>query len=766
MPQIPGAQARTRVLRLWRIVAPLLIFALAVFARLDFLENIPQLPDTLGDQVGYMEQARQLAQDFGGAWSNVLMQNATAKDGIWPILMAPAYMTADPIRTLQIGQAFFFGSLSLAVILIVRRVTTPEWGWVAGLIVALYPPLIIATGRFLQQAPVGVAFTWALACLLYFDRRRHGRWLLVAGYVLLTMTGYILLVTRPAMLALMVVFPVGRNRRNRIMKWGYLGTLVLLMVLWSMFASGTLPQMLGAPSAGTTDLVDTFLQTSVGMSRYTIDASAPFNFGAFLETDLWFAESHGQRADVGLPPLERSGLMEVFASDPVNAVGGFLTNGYRLFLQPYNSYAQPYLIDYDGQLALHRFWLLFAVLGAMVSLAQPGQKRGRFVWPVLLVTAVIAIIYPIIHVESRYRSPLDAVQIVLALLGLHWVFTQCWQRRWRIVGALGGIWVANGLVDVPTVLAVLPAMSPAVAHALDVLVEGATWALTAVIIVGATWPPEPVEIQLPRKIIWRWRLTPVLTIAFGLALMLVIIVARLWDQNWRDWPAVLVSGERIQQVITLGDFTPPPDTVPVFLLDVGAPEEELDLRVVINGVEIKPAGEGLWPWAASPRINDIVAQGTSIESHYARFLNWSGGYVTDFRRWGFMSPDPALWENEDEIRIEVIATGSDPITIWGDYAEDAAVFAGPSLSVWGGGRSFYRFMWSKDDRRLVAFNDLMGLEYRSMRNNGAGEPVNWPGGEDLSAAFGLQTGRYRVYMLWLPMEEIIPYYTPAWMVVE
>jgi tetratricopeptide (TPR) repeat protein len=159
-----------------------LIALLAAVLRVVYLREIGQTPLTavlVSDGIQYDAWAREIA---GGQWlgSKVFYQTP-----LYPYLLAVFYsVVGRDFMVIRVFQAALSVVSCLLVASAGRRLFNPRVGFVAGLLLAAYPPAIFFDGLIQKTSLDLFLAASVLAALAAFTVKRRARWLVVAGVAL------------------------------------------------------------------------------------------------------------------------------------------------------------------------------------------------------------------------------------------------------------------------------------------------------------------------------------------------------------------------------------------------------------------------------------------------------------------------------------------------------------------------------------------------------------------------------------------------------
>lgn len=445
----PRATPRTP----WRAPAALAwcVAALAVAVRVVYLLDAaddPAATEPLVDAHTYHELARALVED--GRFDARFLWQAT----FYPFFLAAVYKLAGvSVLAAKLVQAVLAGFTCLLTVRLGRRLHGDAAGLLAGLVVALYGPLVFFESQLLAT---GWTAFWSIALAALateYSARPRLRTGLVFG-----LAGALAILTRPTFVPVAVALAAWlaldlRRHEARPVQWrGLLGALLAAAVLLVPYGlamrsltghAGVVP-----PSGG--------INLMVGNNP---DYERTINIRPGLAWEELVAMP--QRQGYGPDPWNGQeyflGEVRGFVRTQPAAAAGLLG---RKALQFVSSRELPRNHD----VYLHRDWsrlLEFTVFrigawgfpfGVLLPLTVLGLARGgvRGSGPLLVVVAVFALSLVAVFVSARYRTPLVPLLAIPAGHGL--------VAGWRLLGEprVRPLLTAAGLVLAVGVLGTLP----------------------------------------------------------------------------------------------------------------------------------------------------------------------------------------------------------------------------------------------------------------------------------------------------------------------
>ncbi|MCP4204097.1 MAG: tetratricopeptide repeat protein [bacterium] len=401
-----------------RPVWPLaLIFLLALAVRAVYfaeLRGSPFFAVLLGDAYRYDAWAREIV---AGDWigSQVFYQAP-----LYPYLLALVYKLAGPSAGIvRLAQALGGATACVLLALVGKRLFAPRVGWLAGIMLALYPPAVFFDG-LLQKASAGLLFLTALLYLLSgIENGRRASWL-VAG---LTMGGLILL-RENAMLLLPVIglWLIVESRGNGIAALGRRAALFTLGVALFLVPVGLRNRAVGG----------TFLIT-------TSQAGSNFFIGNSLEANGRYRPLRPQGGDARVERFDARELAEADTGRELTAeevsdywFGRALADirsdpGHWLRLMLQKSlllWNAREIVDTDSIEAYGDSSSLLATLaavwhfGVLAPLALSGlwltRGRWRSLWLLYGMLLAMAVSVVLFYVVARYRYPMTPLLMLFA----------------------------------------------------------------------------------------------------------------------------------------------------------------------------------------------------------------------------------------------------------------------------------------------------------------------------------------------------------------
>ena len=322
-----------------------------------------------------------------------------------------AYAAQATVGTLLIPAVFVFALLLGA-------------GAVGGLLaatgVALYPPLIKASGDLLTEPLGALMLTGALiAVALALRRPTAGRGAaagVVLGLAVLVRADLVLLpFACAALLGLLAWRSEAGGAAAARTAVALVVAAVVVLAPWSAYVSSETGRFVPVSSGGASNLyVGTYVPgdgTMVGLKRALgYEATTPQR----IVIDRVAARRPGLDREAALREAAKTNLREHVLGDPA----GFAAMGVRKVERLWLHYtlggyrnARPWILD------LHRFLVLLGLASVTAALAV-GRGRARALWIVALAVAYVTAVNVVLVSEARHNLPFMPVVIARAAEGL------------------------------------------------------------------------------------------------------------------------------------------------------------------------------------------------------------------------------------------------------------------------------------------------------------------------------------------------------------
>lgn len=420
-----------------RVPLSVAVFALALLVRLLYLwesADNPTFFTPIVDAWTYHERA--LALLAGEVEPSLFWQPV-----FYPLFLAGVYQVFGPsFVAVKLVQAVV-GALTCALAACTAgRVMDRRAGWVAGVIAALYGPLIFFDGELLAA---GWAAMW-MSLLVYLLVRLRERPTAMRGAIL-GLVAALAVLTRPTfaapllLVAVCLAFVLSRRAASRSRAMGVMAAAVIGFALialpaglWTKHVTGRMTLM---PSSGGINLYignnpdsDATVRIRPGY-QWTLLDQLPAKHGVrgMWDSSAWF---HAQVRDYA-------------TTEPGDWMRGMVSKSMQLICsRELARNVDVYVFrDWSAVLTattwrLGGFGFPFGVLLPLTVVGLVAHRRHvPLALPLMVVGYAGAIV--LVFVSARYRLPLVPVLCVLAAGGVVWLWDACRARRWRGVAAAG-----------------------------------------------------------------------------------------------------------------------------------------------------------------------------------------------------------------------------------------------------------------------------------------------------------------------------------------
>ncbi len=707
------------------------IFVIALILRLLFMSGRP-LPPLKWDSVGYWSRAGDLAGPINSWAEGKEIAARLAKRGpVYPAFLSLfRQLPARQLAVARAGQAVLDALVCAALYILGVYFGSRLTGLIAGLLAAVYTPLIFSSSNIMQECLTGFLVMLIILLLIKATiRYSPGRLFLSGLLVAALMLCRRMMLYLPLFLIIPVIIATW-HQKKRIMSFiGFVGGIAAGILPWLIFITVIPPRY---PS----DVI-------FGYGDY------PWAIN-FLETDGWAPDiadytelaprdSRIQRESAGTySPEERiSMLYRTIRYQPKRLLAVFLKNMIRQWSYPYIAYWPPLILS-DLQL----FW----VQRTLLVLALIGLPLSFISWrKALIIMAFLAycsVLVPLVIVEPRLTLPVMPLVLFLAAFALSSMGAALYQtisrQRFPILLAPAAIVAGGSILLAGATLPILSGIFPGTG--IDLL-RAVRITLINLWLIGLLWfLYRLISIGSGKS---RGRATAVF---FALAMGGVINFSALTDTRWTSWICRLESPTETasQEFLLPANFNLPDFFQPSLFIDMQKdPGLSVPVTVTADGREL--------PVSFRPRSDQVMLP------IYATGAAWRGISLENVRQWVAIPLDIALLQDR---RLTVaVSLKEDPggdrdyLSIWGDYQSYPGDrnFLGPGLPGSSGREhlvSVYKWMtdWDKRIDRRMELKDAQVIS-RFLK---AGRPFM-----DLSPDRGLQTGSYRIRLMIRRLPRII-----------
>jgi 4-amino-4-deoxy-L-arabinose transferase-like glycosyltransferase len=367
------------------------IFALAFVLRLVFILCITAAPLET-DALDYDTLGWQLAQ--GKGYTNSDGEPTAYRPPVYPVVIGLIYFVAghDPVWVRWV-QAFIGAWTCVLVYLLTRSVF--KHGILAGLVAAMYPPLIVSTAEILTET----LFAILLLAAVYLVVSKNDQWWRITAGVTLG----IALLTRP--LAVFFLPFLGywmfANGARKDLVFVLLG-FVLVMAPWTARNYARLGAFVPLANIGGLALYNSYIVPPGGFGFNSLDGVGEAYFQIESETER-------SRYLVGR-------TMKFITQNPLQAVKlGALKLLHLVY--PFDGYWSA--VSFGSKYNV--FWGMI-VSFALFGWAKSEKRRSRDVQLLGLLLLSFLIGSLVFYGSPRFRLPLEPILISLAAAGMHRLF--------------------------------------------------------------------------------------------------------------------------------------------------------------------------------------------------------------------------------------------------------------------------------------------------------------------------------------------------------
>ncbi len=393
-----------------RFIAAIFLLSLAV--RLAYVAFVPAEP-LKADAIHYDTIAWNLSQ--GNGYSNQAGEPTAFRPPAYPLFLAGIYSVAgrhlDWVRWIQ---AFLGATICVLVCLTARRLYDEGCAKLAGVLCALYPPLILPTSAILTE----IMFMFWLALAVYGLISKKTIWWRAASGSLLGMA----LMTRPILVFflpfLIVWFILGRERRVLFSTAAFMGGMMVVTLPWVIRNYSQFGAFVPLTTSGGTSLYCSYFLPPQG---FGFDPGGPA------------VEEYSQLLDeVSRSRYLTRKTFEYVLQNPIEVARITLIKALFL-IYPFDGYWGTVSLGSKYNV----FWgilLSFSVMGIAVS--WRGATPDMQLVFLLLLSFIAAML--VVQAIPRYRLTAEPFLICFAAAGIR----AAWKRHRRTAAALTGVNVA------------------------------------------------------------------------------------------------------------------------------------------------------------------------------------------------------------------------------------------------------------------------------------------------------------------------------------
>jgi len=391
----------------WRLVVAIFLLSLAV--RLAYV-TVFTAEHLESDAIDYDTIGWNLAQ--GNGYTNRAGEPTAFRPPMYPLFLAGVYYVAghnlDWVRWIQ---ALLGAGTCVLACLTARQLYDDGRAKLAGLLCALYPPLIIPTSAILTE----VLFMFWLGLAVYGIISKSGiGWRFVSGLVLgmALMTRSILVFFLPFLIGWFILV---RERRALVSTSAVLGGVLLVVLPWTIRNYSHFGAFVP-------------LTTNGGHSFFDSYVLSPKGFGCSAASLAWEDYSH-LRDEVSRSRYLNRKTLEYIMDNPL-AVAKLTALKALFLIYPFDGYRHAVSLGSKYNI----FWgilLAFSTLGLAVSW-RGADSIMRLVFLLLLSFIVGMLVF---HAIPRYRLPIEPFLICFAAGGIRYA----WQRKRLTAAFLVGV---------------------------------------------------------------------------------------------------------------------------------------------------------------------------------------------------------------------------------------------------------------------------------------------------------------------------------------
>jgi hypothetical protein len=421
-------------------------------------------------------------------------------------------------------------------------------------------------------------------------------------------------------------------------------------------------------------------------------------------------------------------LRTLWTEAPLASINLALRKPERLWMTPWNDFHHYCLgLSPAAQIVAHQLLILLAAIGLTISpllyLDRPSKEAH-----LILCTAPLVILGHMAYIpfETLARYGFSAMPMFFLLAAATWSYAQSKHRLPQlalatVIGALA-IFAANfdwlPLLSFVPSLPIMLATLAVVQISIVTLYLRATLHIAPVYISGSKPGAAPgyAAMACSRGI----------AITLGLVIAAISLAHAAYEREPREWTCRLKPGEKINRSVHIDQFQGKDS---LLMLDGDAGVESATIR--LNSQTI-----------AGPALNPmhLIKLWCDLERVQGMFACIHGHRIEQIRQWRVFKIPAGLVKPGEDNEIEL--TANQPLTIYGAYDNP-----------WGGASYCHSFNAISTGRLL---NEITGREGRVITTDVHPRTARcWrqtgPDGkycsDDLAAAFGRQSGSYKIYIL-------------------
>lgn len=716
----------------WSLAGLLLLLALML--RLNFVLRCHQLP-VVWDAAGYNIQAKEFAKSFQ-SWPDRQLfdkhfrkayEMALPKSELYPLFLSGIYfLHGIDFQSARVTQAFLGTISCLLLYLIAAKVFNRRIAIFSLLLSSFYIPFILSEGRLLTETLAIFVLLLTNLLLILSLEKGEMKWIFLSGlasaFLILSRNffQYIFIIYWPLLVVGLAIKKV---------RWFFPKSFLFLFG----FSLIIVPRLFWTPQIDRTHrhLISGSMRN--GMAIYC--GICLSNHGFLTDAspnDEIFKEVARNNRHLSMDDIYYKAYFTTFFNNPVKAFANLLAKGWIFWQRAYNDFLQSYLLSPKGINIFNQIILVLGLFG-LCTLFGLGPRS----WPILASLLYIWMLCFLTDVVGRFTLPAMPLMIVAgirfgekALQGLIGLRRQSKRVKlyfWICILFCCFLFLLSAFIRpafMMTVIAELPFM---IAYYLWVIFT--SLALLSII-------PILFILYLGKFQGWRRIIASVLPPIF---ILLVYLSALEVHPTWHQWKIRLQEqGQKVSQKIYLPDDLQNYRSAELKIDMISGPDRHYDLTIKVDGELVRRFERGLTGDPAS-----YVAKRRA----FPIYLREEKRKLSEIKQWFTIPLDITKLKGKKTVEVEIqfsprFTSGKNYIEIYGDYifSSDPLLFEGPTFSQSPGKLSILKYL-IYDDFRLwheINLNALVESRY-----SGEGELRE----NDLSTQPGIQSGRYRIFLL-------------------
>lgn len=425
----------------------------------------------------------------------------------------------------------------------------------------------------------------------------------------------------------------------------------------------------------------------------------------------------------------------VFSQGPFKLLWLELAQVIRLWSRPATVYIGEYLIADSFLFSVHNVFITLALLG----LRKIFFERKFLLLGVILIWVSFLSYWP---EDLRRQIPLIGIMLIFAGAGIS-ELCLLWKKSFKkamfLIILLGGVMIGEKLaygflgIFYPQFVTILP---------LRILLISTELFLAFKIMRGL------LILDKKRKQVIKNGVLSKIPSAIPLIIVCILVIYYLRMPSWHEWKTTLLPNNKIQQTIILDEYilADLKEKKGYVLIDIKDPKAAKNIEVNLNQKLLSKRFS--IQESFSPIDIRVIRQfqremprlgwGTVEDSVY------SSSAFSNVRQWIIHPISGDVLKKENIIVIKNKSQSyDDPPLIYGDYYFSLLsnmTYDGPTPRIFQGAASFYKFQVDGEirlpERRIIHSVSNVSAFFENEKKN-----------SDLSTSFGVQTGRYRIFLL-------------------